>query len=258
MARVEIITPTYRRPEILAEYLQAMAAQTYRDFRIILVNDGGPSVAPVVAGCPGLPVTLIELPENRGHAAARNAALARASAELVALCDDDDLWLPDHLERAVAALDATGADLVYTAADLVQMERTPRGRRPCARRRFAFDPDPALLRRWNTLISSTVVYRRRLHGRFGPFDAAMADYWDWDWFLTLSAAGVPMVRVPACTVRVAVDAGGGNASAQPERMRPSLERLIRKHGLGPLPASNFWRMLDEPEVAAHVRLDGPR
>lgn len=248
MPRVDIITPTYRRRQALAEYLQALAAQTYRDFRLILINDGGPSVAGVVAGFPGLPVTLLEPAENRGHAAARNAALTHATAELIALCDDDDLWLTTHLEQAVQTLDATGAGLVYAGAELVRMVQTPQGRVPGERRRFAFPPDPTLLRRWNTIISSGCVYRRALHQRHGPFDAAMGDYWDWDWFLTLTAAGVPMARVPGATVLVAVDAGGGNASAVPERMRVNLERLIRKHGLGPLPSSNFWRMLDEPEL----------
>lgn len=244
--RVSVLIPTYGRPEALSECLGAIAGQDFRDFECIVINDGGPPVDAALARHPQLPVRLVNLPENQGHAAARNEGLRRARGEFVALCDDDDLWLPGHLGSLVAAADA-GADLVYTDAELVVFRSTPRGRVPLRRHLFAFDFDPQRLRRWNTIIPSAALYRRALHDTLGPFDVAVRDYWDWDWWLRVTP-GRRVRRIPEASVLVAVDEAGANASADPARMAPYLERLVHKHGLGPLPASNFLRMLSEPEL----------
>lgn len=249
--RVSILIPTYRRPEQLGECLGAIAAQDYRDFECIVVNDGGPPVDAALVLHPELPVRLVNLPQNAGHAAARNEGLRLARGEFVALCDDDDLWLPGHLGSLVAAADA-GADLAYTDAELVVLRSTPAGRVPLRREVFAFDFDPQRLRRWNTIIPSTALYRRALHDELGFFDVAVRDYWDWDWWLRV-APGRRVRRVPEASVLVAVDEAGANASADPARMAPYLDRLVRKHDLGPLPVSNFLRMLSEPELRPALR-----
>lgn len=250
--RVTVLIPTYHRPAQLARCLAAVAQQTWQDWECVVVNDGGPPVDSALAPLAGLPVRLVELPVNAGHAAARNAGLRHARGQLVALCDDDDLWLPDHLASLVAEVENTGADLVYSDAELVRLRAGPEGPVPLQRELFAFDFDPERLRRWNTVIPSTVLYRRALHDRLGGFDEALRDYWDWDWWLRV-APGNTVRRVPAATVLVGIDAGGDNASARPERMAPYLRRLARKHGLGSLPASNFWLMLSEPELQAARR-----
>ncbi|MFO7173878.1 MAG: glycosyltransferase family 2 protein [Bacillota bacterium] len=248
---VSVIVPTYNRPGHLRECLRALAAQTYPDFEVIVVNDAGAPVEEVVAGFPRLRITLINQPANRGHVAARNRGLDAARGTYIAFCDDDDLWLPGHLAGLVAAVEA-GADLAYSDAEVVVFAQTPAGRMPRRREVFAFDFDPDLLRRWNFIPPSTVLYRRDLHRRLGPLDEAMADYWDWDWWLRV-APGHRVERVPVASVLIAVDAGGGNASAVPERMAPNLARLVAKHRLGPLPTSNFLRMLSEPELQPYRR-----
>lgn len=289
--RVSIVIPTYGRPAQLAECLGAIAAQEYTDYECIVVNDGGPPVEPVLERV-GLAVRLINLPANVGHAAARNRGVQEASGEFVALCDDDDLWLPGHLARLVAAADAGGrdprgaaaagdgaipgdgqtpgggaaaggagtgsgaapgaADVVYSDAEIVVMRPGPGGRVPVRRALFAFDFDPDLLRRWNIVTASAALYRRSLHLELGPFDEAMQHYWDWDWWLRASRFHT-VVRVPVASVLVTVDASGQNASAVPDRMAPYLGRLIRKHGLDPVPTSNFLRMLSEPELQPALR-----
>lgn len=243
---VSILIPTYCRPDYLRQCLAALARQSYAGFEAIVVNDAGTPVEGVVAEFPQLAITLINQPANRGQVAARNRGLAAARGKYIALCDDDDLWLPVHLAGLVRALDA-GADLAYSDAEVVLFRQSAAGRHPVDRQLFAFSFDPSLLRRWNIIPPSAALYRRALHDRLGLFDEALADYWDWDWWLRV-AGGHRVERVPAASALIAVDAGGDNASAIPERMAPNLARLVAKHGLGPLPTSNFILMTREPEL----------
>ncbi len=243
---VSVIVPTYNRPARLRECLRAIARQTFSDFEVIVVNDGGVPIEADIEGIREQPVRVLNQPARRGHVAARNRAVEIARGQYIALCDDDDLWLPEHLGAVVACADA-GADLAYTDCEIVVFEERARGRVPRERELFAFDYALELLRHWNFIPPSTALYRGELHAALGEFDPAMDDYWDWDWWLRI-AAGHRVRRVPVASVLIGVDAEGENASAIPERMAENLARLCAKHGLGELPTSNFRLMLREPSL----------
>ena len=80
-------------------------------------------------------VSLLELPDNRGPAGARNAALDCAQGEMVAFLDDDDLWEPDKVAQQVAHLEADPSVGVVTCDHWITPEHRPhralrfRGRR---------------------------------------------------------------------------------------------------------------------------------
>ncbi|WJQ07122.1 glycosyltransferase family 2 protein [Geobacillus stearothermophilus] len=244
---VSVVIPTYNRPYPLAELLEALSRQTYKPFEVIIVNDGGVPVHDVVVLYPELDIRLIDRRDNEGHVAARNAGVQAARGEFIMLCDDDDLVLPCHLERMVAALEH--ADFAYADAEIVQY-RTENDRRiPSARFLFAYEYDLEAMRTFSTYVPSGSVYRKALHDNIGYFDASVHHYWDWDFFLR-AAAACRVTRVAAATVLYAFSADGDNVSRQlDDKRRAYLRRLCEKHGLGDLPMKNFWLLLDEPEVA---------
>lgn len=248
---VSILVPTHNRPKLLRQCLQAIAKQTFANFEIIVINDAGARVESVVAEFPQLTLQLVDQPTNRGQVGSRNRGLDVARGEYIALCDDDDLWLPVHLMGLVQAADV-GADLAYSDAEIVVLEQKGDTRTPQSRALFAFDFDTDLLRHWNFIPPSTALYRRGLHDRLGRFDESMGDYWDWDWWLRVAQHGL-IVRVAMASTLIGIDAAGENASAIPERMALNLARLVTKHGLGQLPTSNFLRMIREPALAARRR-----
>lgn len=254
MARLDIVTPTYRRAGLLDEYFAMLAAQTCQDFRVILVNDDpAASIAERVEPWRDrLDILLLEPGVNQRAAAARNLALQHASAEFVALCDDDDIWRAWHVEQLLEVLLHEEVDLAYAACDLVQTWRTPDGRAFGERRPFAFLPDPAFLRRWNTIPISGQVYRRRLHEELGVFDTSIPHYADWDWNLRVAAAGKHVRLSLPTSVDIVFDVGGDNQSGDPRNMASELQMLVAKHQLGDLPSSNYWLMLDVPEVAQRL------
>lgn len=254
MAKVDVVTPTYRRKTVLNEYFAMLAAQTMQDFRVLLVNDD-PDASIIDRVKPWqdrLEIVLLEPGVNQKAAAARNLALSHATAPYIALCDDDDFWHPWHLEQLLATLENTDVDLAYAAVDLVQSFRTETGRRFGEKRFFAFLPDAQFLRSWNTIPISGQVYKRSLHQLLGEFDTQIPHYADWDWNLRIANSGARVKLSMPVSVDIVFDMGGDNQSGDPRNMAQELELLIAKHHLGQLPSSNYWLMLEVPEVAQRI------
>ena len=102
---ITVLTATLGlRPAMLAEAVESVRQQTWTDWEHVIVDDGSFSV-PDIAG------TRVVHIEHAGLGPARNAGLAVARGDAVALLDDDDIWFSNHLERLVAAMESSGADV---------------------------------------------------------------------------------------------------------------------------------------------------
>mgnify|MGYP002623808314 CR=1 FL=1 len=247
MSVISVITPTYNRPNAVAELLEALSRQTFRDFEVLLVNDAGEPVDDVVRHYPELNVHIVNMPVNSYHVWARNAAIPLVRGEWIMPIDDDDLIVPDHME--VMLKEAQDADLVYGDAEIFDYVLKGGLRHPISRFLFAYRHDPDLFRRYNTYVPSGSLYRRSLHDRLGHFDPEMRNYWDWDWMLRAIAAGCRIKKVPrAGTLYAFKQSGGDNRSLRTDTMRPYLDKLCAKHGIGPLETKNFFLMLEEEEI----------
>ena len=101
---VTCIVNAYDRPELLRGAITSVFAQTHPLHEVIVVDDHSPrDLAPTIAAF-GNRVRHLRLSQNGGLTAARNAGVAAATGDVVAFLDDDDEWLPEKIERQVAAL----------------------------------------------------------------------------------------------------------------------------------------------------------
>ena len=115
---VSVVIPTYKRPTYLARAVNSVLGQTYEDFEIIIIddNDAGTTyrdeTRSLVRGYTNEPrVRAIEHPKNGGISAARNTGIQAARGSFVAFLDDDDVWLPDKLDRQLAAFASADPDV---------------------------------------------------------------------------------------------------------------------------------------------------
>jgi len=140
---VTIILPTFNRARFLPEAFASIDAQTFRDWELIVIDDGSTddTEAVVRAWSERIDRPLHYLKqENRGAYGARNTGLDHATGEYVAFFDSDDLWLPHHLARCVEALTRSEhVDWVYAACRSIDQSGaisqpntfvTPAGPRP--------------------------------------------------------------------------------------------------------------------------------
>ncbi|MDH0729488.1 glycosyltransferase [Pseudomonas sichuanensis] len=187
-AMFSIIVTTYNRPELLRDALNSIGRQSFKDFEVILVNDNGDPVESLLAEC-DFPVTYIRQGRNRGPAAARNTALRLARGRYVVYLDDDDLYLPDHLEALATALADHPDTVVYTDAVFVEETITAGKRSEVAReQRYpheAYSRERLLVN--NYIPVNTFACPRALALAVGDFDESLAGLEDWDFLMRLSA-----------------------------------------------------------------------
>ena len=105
MPRVSVIIPTYNCARYLGRAIDSALTQTYKDYEIVVLDDGSTDDTKDVAMQYGGKITYL-YQQNRGLAAARNQAISKASGELLAYLDADDMWYPEKLERQVTFLDS--------------------------------------------------------------------------------------------------------------------------------------------------------
>jgi glycosyltransferase involved in cell wall biosynthesis len=117
--RISVVLPTYNRAQFLDDAFESLCRQTCGDWELIVVDDGSTddTAAVVERWRPRLGHRFAYVrQDNRGAYGARNSGLDRAGGDFVAFFDSDDLWLPEHLERCLAAFSAVpDLDWVYAA-----------------------------------------------------------------------------------------------------------------------------------------------
>ncbi|MFM9935668.1 MAG: glycosyltransferase family 2 protein [Novosphingobium sp.] len=103
--RVSVVMPVYNVEAYVAEAIRSVLAQTFTDFELIIVDDGGADASLEICRSFADPRIVIVSQSNRGLAGARNTGIAAAGGEFVALLDSDDRWLPEKLMLHVIHLD---------------------------------------------------------------------------------------------------------------------------------------------------------
>lgn len=116
---VSIIVPVYNVENYIEETISCVAAQTYEDWELLLVEDWSTdSTLQIILRCmerEGLErIRLIRQPSNMGPARARNRGLQEARGRYIAYLDADDLWVPEKLERELHFLKEKDAAFVFT------------------------------------------------------------------------------------------------------------------------------------------------
>ncbi|MFF4842970.1 glycosyltransferase family 2 protein [Streptomyces collinus] len=196
-ALVATVIATHRRPDELRAAVRSALAQTVRDQVVVVVDDG--------AGLPELPadprLLAVSLAQNTGVAGVvRNVGIRLTRSRYVAFLDDDNLWEPDHLERALAVLESPqGPDGVYTALRRVLPDGTERDvlSVPFDRRRAA---------RESFLDTNAFVARRTRALRFSRLRRTPEVMPREDWELVRRYSRGHSVRhVPHATVRYLVN-----------------------------------------------------
>lgn len=105
MPKVSVIISTFKRTEYLKKTLESIEAQTYRDFEVIVVDDGTPGDANSLLCEQFEKVKYLKIANSGGPSRPRNVGIQTAKGEYIAFVDDDDLWLPHKLEKQVAILE---------------------------------------------------------------------------------------------------------------------------------------------------------
>jgi len=109
--KVSICIPTYNRKNYLRETIDSIMVQTYKDYEIVIVDDGSTDGTEEMIKKLAIPITY-HWQKNSGDAATRNKLIELAQGQYISFIDSDDLLMPDSIERMVKSLEAENGDVI--------------------------------------------------------------------------------------------------------------------------------------------------
>jgi len=189
---VSVIVPTYNRAGFIGETLQSIFRQTLPPREVIVVDDGSTDNTEAVVREFGSRVRYIRIP-NSGPANARKVGISLARCDWIALCDSDDLWLPEKL-GCQAQLFKLAPEVQYCFTDFFLL--TPKGRD--SRTKFQQAPphfwevpklqlatdlwvvtDPFFphILKFQPIFPSCVTFAQEFYTRVGGFRPDVVDNW---------------------------------------------------------------------------------
>ncbi|MPL68877.1 Undecaprenyl-phosphate 4-deoxy-4-formamido-L-arabinose transferase [bioreactor metagenome] len=122
---VSIIIPTYNRKEKLIRAIDSVLAQTYKDFEIIIVDDGSTDgTKDYLSKCIEKNKGIIHYfyKKNGGVSSARNFGIARSKGKYISFLDSDDYLYPTKIEKQILEIKKQNADGCYCGYDFVNNE----------------------------------------------------------------------------------------------------------------------------------------
>ncbi len=225
---IDLIIPNYNGAALLPTCLDALRAQTRRDFTITLVDDGSRDDSPALLAARYPEVRVLSLPRNRGLAAAVNAGLDITSNDMVVLLNNDTEAHPRWLERLVGTLERYPAyafaagklllfdrrDHLHSAGDFYRVNGVPGSRGVWERDRGQYDAITEVF----GPCAGAAAYRRSALDALAQdgrvFDEDLVMYCeDVDLNMRARLQGMRTIFVPTAVVYHRLSATGGGALA---------------------------------------------
>jgi len=181
--KVSVLVQTYNRPHYVCEAIDSVLAQTFKDYEIIVIDGSESDETRKVLNKYGDRIRYVHH-DNLDMAATRNLGVRQAAGELIAILEDDDLFMPQKLEKQVALLD-NDHSLAFVVSDT-----------------YAIDADGVVLRKIivskkntrgfdgliqrNFIQIASILLRKKHLEEAGLFDENLKIADDWDMWLRLA------------------------------------------------------------------------
>ncbi|MDD5454425.1 MAG: glycosyltransferase [Candidatus Ratteibacteria bacterium] len=183
---ISVIIPAYNRAKFLEEAVKSVLAQTYKNWELIIVDDGSTDDTSEVVK-KFLDERIIYLhQDNKGASAARNKGILKAKGEYIAFLDSDDMWLPQKLQKQLEVFNKSRfkPGVVYTGIQYMDYKGNLKKQRKLpAYRGNIFKK---LLRKNIAGIGSTMLVKKECFEKCGSFDENLPSRMDLDMILRIS------------------------------------------------------------------------
>lgn len=219
---VSVIIPHYNSPDLLWMAIESISSQTVVPREVIVIDDASGAQFELPGHCgDGIALRLIRETVNRGAAWCRNRGIEEATGDLIAFLDADDRWLPNKLERCIAALGPrppeNEAKVLFSNVVLTDGSRRALGNR------FPYDGqsmlDFILLEGGYIQTSSIMMWRHQYP--LISFDGSLRRHQDWDFAISAEMAGCVFIYLHDPLVEYSLG-GGANRISRATHCEPTL------------------------------------
>lgn len=208
--KVTVFIPTFNRADMLREAIESVLQQTYDDFELIVSDNASEDATEsVVRSFDDSRIKYFKNDQNIGSRKNWRRCFDLAKGEYITIFSDDDLMLPENLERKVRVLSSNARiGLVHSKYDIIDVDGRivesnvdawgiP-GRVDCLENRQEMH-----LRMWNGINCSSVVFRRDCVDKIGKFTDKLWTGWDYEYWLRISVYyEIAFIATPLIKCRV--------------------------------------------------------
>lgn len=201
---VSVIIATYNRSHTLRHAIQSVRDSSFREWELIVVGDAcTDDSAECVASFADPRISFVNLPDRCGdQSGPNNRGIELSRGRYIAFLNHDDLYLSNHLALCVAALEESGADLVWVpCAVAIPRSRPAADELPCDFRLMGV-PVGSRYTPFGFYFASSWVLRRDIVERIGPWPAADRTFVapSQAWFFRASRSGATLRFLPTVSV----------------------------------------------------------
>ncbi|MCK5735716.1 MAG: glycosyltransferase family 2 protein [Spirochaetaceae bacterium] len=185
MSLISVIIPTFNREGFILRALDSILTQTFRDFDIWIIDDGGSDnteklIEERAAEITEIKIHYIHTP-NRGVAAARNYGIQHSAGDWIALLDSDDEWVPEKLEKQLSCVNENPELSLFHTEEL-WIRNGIRVNPPKSYQKYSGDVFEKSLPVC-MIGPSTSLFRRELYDAIGGFDEDYPVCEDYDFWI---------------------------------------------------------------------------
>lgn len=216
---VSVIIRTKNRPTLLRQALISLSNQTYRNFEIIVVEDGQVCSKEIIDEFKYHRINYYFANCDVGRSKIGNIGLSLANAEYINFLDDDDFLLPNHLETLISFAKNRTEYLFHTDSYeyLVKyISKDPLVYRILCKRRIRYKKiDYFFLHYINLFPIQSVLFHRSLYEKYGGFDEDLDLLEDWDlWLRYIAMVGYRAVYIGQVTSVYTIDVQQKNRNSK--------------------------------------------
>jgi len=187
MPTVSVIIPTYNRAHLIGRAVQSVLNQTYRDFELIIVDDGSSDdTEKATRHFEDRRIVYIRHEKNKGEAADRNTGINSAKGEYVAFQDSDDESIPERLDKQVNVFQRESPQLGVVYGSMYRIDKE--GRKTLFKSPTIMPKDglvyrKALAYKVENIGIGTALVRKACFSTAGLFDEKLRYYVDLEFFI---------------------------------------------------------------------------
>jgi glycosyltransferase involved in cell wall biosynthesis len=183
---VSVILPTYNRAHLILRSIRSVLGQTYRNFELIIVDDGSSdNTEYVVESFDDERIKYVKHPQNRGANAARNTGIRIAKYDYIAFQDSDDEWYPEKLEKQMRLFYHLSPKIGVVYTGFWRIKNNTKEYFPLRVAQKNGDLSRTLLGK-NFVSTSTSVVRRACFKKAGVFDEQLPRLQEWELWIRIS------------------------------------------------------------------------
>lgn len=228
MPEISVIIPTRNRCAFLRRAIQSVRNQTFRDFDIIVVNDGSTDdTSEYLSSLKEPSLRSIELSVSSGGGYARNTGIENSRSPFIAFLDDDDEWEPSKLQEQMETIERNKVDLVHTGINCYRAD----GRFL----KYVF-MTPSFDDRFKSMMNdnylggtSSILVRKPSLEKAGIFDPELPALQDWDLYVRLIKTGCTVHGINKPLVKYHIVDSTKNVSLSFARYKKASNHLKKKY-----------------------------